>query len=104
MLHVGALHQTSEVEAVPGRGAEVGGGLGGEVGVDERGEIGLVAKQSRPGGGGAAPQRVDLFLRRSVAAEGGAEALRLQGSAHTVPALTRLPAATAAAPSEPEES
>lgn len=62
MLHVGALHQTSKVEAFPGWGGEVGGGLGGEVGVDERGEIGLVDEQSRPGGSSAASQRVALFL------------------------------------------
>ena len=62
MFHVGALHQTAEVEAVPGWGGEVGGGLGGEVGVDERGEIRLVGEQSRPGGSSASPQWVSLLL------------------------------------------
>lgn len=64
MLHVGALHQTAKVKARPGRGGEVRGRLGGEVGVDERREIGLVGEESRPGGSGAAPQRVAALLLR----------------------------------------
>lgn len=76
MFHVGALHQASEVEAVPGRGGEVGGGLGGEVGVDERGEIGLVGEQSRPGGSSASPQRVALLLWQAISSNGAAAGFR----------------------------
>lgn len=105
MLHVGALHQASEIETRPGWGGEVGGGLGGEVGVDERGEVWLVGEQRRSSGSRALPQQVALLLAQAVTSRGGAaglgaQALGLCGAA--VPAIPLLPAATAAAPSEPD--
>lgn len=106
MLHVGTLHQPAEVEARPGRRGEVGRGLGGEVGVDEWREVGLVGEQSRPRGGRAPSQRVTLLFQQAVAHQGvvaglRAQTVRLGGAAHGIPAVTLLPAAAAAAPSEP---
>lgn len=100
MLHVGALHQAAEVEAgARRRGQQVGRRLAGEVGVDERREVGLVGEQGGPGRGAAPPQRVaPLLLRQAVgpAPSGlGAQTLRLR-----LPAVTLLPAATAAPQAE----
>lgn len=116
MLHVGALHQAAEVEAQPGRRAEVGGRLRGEVGVDERRQVGLVGEQRRAQGGRAPPQRGAplplplplLLLRQAVAGRGGAaaclETVRLVGSrGSTTDAVPLLPAAAAAAAAVPSE-
>lgn len=107
MLHVGSLHQAPKVKAFSGWGEAVGGRLGGEVGVDEGGEVGLVEEQRRPRRSGAPPRGAAVLLWQAVATQGaprrlGGEQSRLGGGAEAVPAVPLLPAATAAAPPQPE--
>lgn len=99
MLHVGALHQASEVEPSSGWRGEVGGRLGGKVGVDERSQVGLVGEERRPGRSSATSQWVAVVLRYPVTAE--IRVSRFTGTvglcSYRVPDVSLLPTATAAA-------